>query len=653
VGQSILVNNVRFTVAGVSPREFFGADPDAAPDIYLPMHSSLLLNPPGPLNRMYLDPGYDWVITMARLRPGVTVGQAQSALAGKFLAWEKEGRTKVNPDDLPTLIVSKGGGGLDSLRRRYSKPLYVLLTLVGLILLLACANIANLLLARAAARRREIAVRLSIGAGRLRVIRQLLTESLMLALPGGLLGVAIAIAGMRSLTLLLANGKENFTLHAQLNWHVLAVTAGLSLVTGMLFGLAPALQATRVDLVPALKTARIGARTGGRISLSRLLVVSQIAIAMLILVAAGLFVRTLSNLESIQLGFNRVKMLTFHLNARQAGHGDPEIISFFSDLRARFGAVPGVRAATLSNMPAIGGGRWGEMVSVGGGKPKGSLIMAVGPGYFGTMEIPLVAGREIDERDRPASPRVAVVNEEFVKENMPGENPIGRHFSIPTAECERCDVMIAGVVKDVLYGEITKETGPIAYLAFTQSPLGPVDRMVFELRTAGDPTGYVRAVREVVHQADSRLPVTEIKSEATAIDETIGQEITFARLCTAFAILALIIACVGLYGTMSYNVARRTSEIGIRMALGAQRARVVRMVLREVLVLSVAGLAISIPTAFAAGKLIESFLYGMKSGDPAALTVAVSILLIAAILAGYLPARSASRIDPMTALRNE
>ncbi len=651
VGQTVLVNNTPFTVVGVAPREFFGADPDTVPDIYVPMHANLLLESRESA-QLYVDSGYDWVIPMARLRPGSTAKQAQAALSGQFTQWEIGRKTGQTLNQLPTLVVREGGGGLDGLKRRYSKPLYVLFTLVGLILLLACANIANLLLARAAARRREIAVRLSMGAGRLRVIRQLLTESAMLALPGGVLGVAVAFAGMRSLTLLLADGRENFTLHADLNGHVLAVTAALSLVTGVFFGLAPALQATRVDLVPALKAARIGGPVSGRMSLSRLLVVSQIAIAMLILVAAGLFVRTLSNLESIQVGFNRDRVLTFHLNARQAGHRDPEIIGFYNHLRNRFAAIPGVQAATLSDMQLIGEGTSATGIAGEGGATQGSRIMNVGPGFFSAMQIPILAGREIDERDRPGSPLIAVVNQEFRRANMQGRNPLGRHVVLPHI-CKTCEIEVVGVARNALYGEITASIYPIVYLAFTQSLWEPVGQTVFELRTAGDPASYVRAVRKIVHQADPRLPVTEIKSEVAAIDETIGQEITFARLCTAFAILALIIACVGLYGTMSYNVARRTSEIGIRMALGAQKGRVVWMVLREVIILAAIGLAIGIPTALAAGKLIESFLYGMKPHDPAALTIAVATLLIAAILAGYLPARNASRIDPMTALRNE
>ncbi len=654
-GQSILINNLPFTVIGVAPPEFFGADPDRPPDIYVPMHANLLLAARDYTPATYLDPYEDWVVPMARLRPGVSARQAQAVLADPFSQWARGADPKRRPEDDPKLVVREGAGGLDGLRRRYSKPLYILLTLVGLILGIACANIANLLLARAAARKREIALRLSLGAGRLRIIRQLLTESVLLAVLGGALGVAFAIWGIRFLTLLLANGRENFTLRAELNWHVLAVVAGLSLLTGMLFGLAPALQSTRMDFMPALKESRTGEARGHgfhRFGLSRILMVSQIAVTLLILVAAGLFLRTLSNLASIQLGFNRENVLTFHLNARQAGHRDPEIVVFYNDLRTQFSTIPGVRAASLSNHTLIGTGTSGTGISVSGAEPQDSSILTVGAGFFNTMQIPLLLGREIDERDRLGSPMVAVVNEAFARRGFGDRNPLGQHLALAHG-CPKCVIEIVGVSANTLYGNLKGEVPPTVYLPFAQGGWGPVQGMAYELRTAGNPLNYVHAVRDLVQRADQRLPLSQVKSQSSWIDQTINQEITFARLCTAFAILALAIACVGLYGAMSYKVARRTGEIGIRMALGAQRSRVVWMVLREVVLLAAVGLAISVPTALAASKLVESFLFGMKPNDPLALIAAAVILMSAAVLAGYLPARNASRIDPMIALRHE
>ncbi|HYL76392.1 MAG TPA: ABC transporter permease [Bryobacteraceae bacterium] len=659
VGQPILINNIPFTVAGVAPPEFFGTDLDLVPDFYLPMHSNLLLDAANlysaPAGR-YMDTTVDWVDIMARLRPGVNLAQAQATLAPQFAQYESANPTKRGRDDLPKLVMKEGGAGIDALRRRYSKPLYLLMTMVGLILAIACANIANLQLARASARRREIAVRLSMGAGRGRVIRQLLTESVLLALLGGAAGVGFGVWGSRLLTILLASGRENFTLGANLNWHVLAVAAVLSLLTGVLFGLAPAIQSTRVGLIPALKESRTGetrSRSFLGVSLGHALVVSQIAMSLLMLVAAGLFVGTLGNLESIELGFNRDRVLTFRLNAWQAGHRDAEIGSFYNELRRRFSEIPGVRNASLSSLPLIGGGNWFTSVSAAGAKPRTSKIVSVGQDFFTTMQVPVLLGRAIEERDVAGAPVVAVVDQVFAKANFGAANPLGQHLRFPHDACPKCDVEIVGLSSDVRVGRLKEKPPPVVYLSFSQGVAEPPREMVFELRTAGNPLGYVNAVREIVRQADARLPVSEVTTQKALIDGTISQEITFARLCSAFAMLALAIACVGLYGTVSYNVARRTGEIGIRMALGARRGTLVWMVLRGVLTLAAVGLAISVPIALGASKLVGAFLFDMKPNDPVTLALAVVTLLCAAVLAGYAPARKASRIDPMIALRQE
>jgi macrolide transport system ATP-binding/permease protein len=661
-GQTILINNLPFLVVGVAAPGFFGVDPAAAPDLYVAMRAKLATEPgyAGGSPADYLDQNYYWTEVMGRLRPGVSLVQAQAVLGPAFQKWvtSTAGNDRERAD-LPSLLVQPGAGGLDNLRRKYSKPLYVLMTLVGLILAIACANVANLLLARAAARRREIALRLSVGAGRVRVVRQLLTESVLLASLGGVLGVLFAMWGIRFLTLLLANGNARFTLRAELNWHVLAVAVALSFITGVLFGLAPALQSTRVDVISAMKETQAGQPVGRhvlwRFSLSHALVVGQIAVSLLMLVAAGLFVRTLTNLQSIELGFNRESLLLFALDARKAGHKDPEITAFYGDLQQRFRAIPGVREASLSNQSLIEAGyALGLRIH---GKPAldGNRMLVVGPGFFKTMQIPMVAGREIDERDQPGSPGVAVVSEYFAKVNFGDENPLGQHVALsgnPKKPETARDMEIVGVSKNVRYGGLKDKARPILYIPYNQGYPQP-QRMVYELRTAGDPMRFVNAVREIVHQADALVPVSNMETQAAEIDHTINQEIVFAELCTGFAMLALVIACVGLYGTVSYNVARRTGEIGIRMALGARRGNVVGMILRQVLVLAAAGLAIGVPVAFGASKLVASFLYGMKPNDPLAIAAAVVILLGAAILAGYAPARRASQIDPMVALRHE
>ena len=646
-GQQVLLNNLPFTVIGVAPPEFFGVDPAVAPDAYVPMRAQGLWEPNDrtwATGRRFIDPDFDWVDIMARLRPGVTPAQAQAALAPQFAQFERSVTKKRSRDDLASLIVQDGARGLDGLRRTYSKPLYVLLALVGLILLIACANIANLLLTRAASRRREIAVRLSMGAGRARLVRQLLTESVLLAAIGGGLGVGVAVWGNHGLSLLLG-------LHADLNWRVLTAAAALSIATGILFGLAPALQATRVDLVPALKQSRTGGRRT-RSGLSRALVVSQIAFTLLILVAAGLFARTLSNLQSIDLGFNRENVLTFALNASQAGYRAPRIAAFYENLRTQFAAIPGVRSASLSQMALIGQGRAMTMVGLPGAEPKGSLILNVGADFFSTMQIPILVGREIDARDHANTLMTAVVNRAFAKQWFGEENPVGRHITV--SDCPKCDVEVVGVSDEVRYGRLKEKSQPVVFFPFAQ---WPIEDMTFELRTAGNPLGYEQAVREIVHRADARIPVADLLTQGALIDGVINREIAFARLCSVFALLALAIASVGLYGTMSFNVARRTGEIGIRMALGAQRLDVARMVLRETILLVAAGLALGIAVSSAAARfaasLISDLLYGLKPDDVTSIILATATLIVVAAFAGLLPARRASRIDPMTAIRYE
>ena len=647
IGQSILVDNIPFTVVGVAPPEFFGVDPAAAPDLYLPLHTNLLVDGAGAA-RMYGDGNYYWIEMMGRLRPGVSMAQAQTVLAPRFHQWvATTATTKGERAKLPALTLNPGAAGLGSLRRKYSKPLYVLLMMVGLILAIACANIANLLLARAAARRREMAVRLSLGAGRFRVVRQLLTESVMLASIGGTLGVLFAIWGVRLLTSLLSNEQENFTLHAELNWSVLGVTAVLSVVCGLLFGLAPAIQSTRPDVMPTLKNGRGGPRRRAQ----HVLVVAQIAISFVILVAAGLFVRTLDKLHSVQLGYARENTLLFSLNARQAGHRDPEIVTFYTNLRKRFESIPGVSSATLSQSSIINADHAGRTyrgtIKIGAEANKGAGVMVVGPRFLTTMKIPILAGREIDDRDQLGSTPVAVISERLARTYFGNENPVGRRITFLD---EKRDLEIVGVSANLRYGGLKEESPMTVFVAVSQfSP----DGMTYALHTMGNPLRYVKSVHEIVREADSRIPITNMVTQAAEIDRTISHEVMFAKLCTGFAVLALLIASVGLYGTMSYNVTRQIGEIGIRMALGAQRGAVVWMVLRRVLLLAAVGLAISVPAALIASRLVKSFLFETQPNDPGTLALAGVVLLTAAILAGYAPARRASRIDPLAALRQE
>ena len=659
IGQPMLVNNVTFTVVGVAPSEFFGVDPAAAPQLYLPMRASDLVQPEA---QKFIDANYYWVEMMGRLKPGTNLTYAQTALAGPFAQWVASTATNdAERANLPVLRLEEGAGGLDSLRRQYSKPLYVLLTMVGLILAIACANTANLLLARAAARTREMAVRLSLGAGRWRIVRQLLTESILLAAISGALGVSIAVAGIGALTRLLANGQQGFTLHAELNGHVLAVTMVLSFLCALLFGLAPALQATRPGLMPRLKDRSVSERgwrlraSVPRVSLTQALVVAQIAASLVLLVAAGLFVRTLSNLHSISLGFNRDNILLFEVNAPQAGYPKDRVANLYAGLRSRLNELPGVRNATLSHASLIRAGR-SHPVTVDGQATQGTRVLWTGPGFFTTMQIPLVRGREIVDSDRRGTLPVAVVSELFARTNFGEADPVGRHIEIGGSlrvDGKPMVLEIVGVAAEARYGGLKRDVPPVVYVPYAQLPAPQQGPMTYALRTEAAPLHYVDIVRQIVREADRRVPVTNIRTQAADIDQTINQEIVFARLCSVFAILALTIACVGLYATMAYAVARRTSEIGLRMALGAGQRTVIWMVLREVWVLAAIGLAIAVPTALATSRLVESFLFGMAPNDPQVLAIAAATLLAATLVAGYGPARRASRVDPIVALRYE
>ena len=671
-GQKIFLNNLPFTIVGVTPPRFYGVDSGSAPEFYLPLHADMALEPRdgGKLSETrYLDRHYYWMEIMGRLRPGVTIKEARARIGPVFENWvastAENNAQRANP---PKFLLAEGARGGDRMRRNYWEPLVVLMAMVSLILAIACANIANLLLARSLARRREMAVRLSIGARRGRVIRQLLTESVLLASLGGAAGVLVAYWSVPLMRAMLASGSS-FVMRAELNWHVLAAAGALTMITGVLFGLAPALQATRVDVMPVLKESRTAEPRGAgrRVTLSRILIVAQIAISLVLLAAAGLFVRTLSKLQSLDLGFTRHNVLVFKLNAKQAGHRPGELLPFYRGIERRLSAIPGVISAAEADSPLIGDGAWGWGV-VPAGKPKpehaptghGSFggwenthVLQVDSNFFSTMKIPLAAGRGFDERDRAGSAPVAIVNEAWVKANMAGRSPVGDRVVNFGMDDKPVELQVVGVAKNAMYDRVDENFPATVYLPLDQNLGAGVEEMTFLLRTSGDPLKYARAVREIVHQADARIPVTNLASQEQRIQQHMGDEILFARLSAGFAILALSIACVGLYGTMSYVVARRTGEIGIRMALGVPPARVLWMIMAQITILAATGLAIGLPLAYAASRLLASLLFGVKPGDPASIAIAVATMLIAVIAAGYGPAYRASRIDPVVALRSE
>jgi predicted permease len=659
VGKSILINNQPFTVAGICAPGFFGIDPESNPAFFMPIHSMALVLPQVSAEKVsrFVDDHFYWIEMMGRLQPGVSIAQAEAALRGQFNAFAAN--TAASPKDaelLPELTLEAGGAGIDSLRRQYSKPLYVLMTMVGLILAIACANLANLLLARAAYRRREIAVRLSLGAGRWRIVRQMLTESMLLSVIGGALGVLVALAGIRFITWLLANGRADFTLRAEMDWPVLAFTFALAVAAGMLFGMAPAIQATKVDFTPALKESRTQGSTAPchrlRPRLGHVLIVLQIAVSLLLVIAAGLFVRTLLNLHSIDVGFNRENILMVTVNGRQAGYRGEPLARFYAGLLDKFRAIPGVRAATASDMPLVARRVNDMRITIPGRTPQPGdpfvNLLSVDPAFLETMQIPVLLGRGLQEADVASSP-VAVVNQKFASVFFGGESPIGRQFSFGRPEPL---FEIVGVARNAHYNSLQEKDQPVVYMLYAQQP-NQLGGLYFELRTAGDPFGPVTSVRRIVHDASQAVSITEVTTQAQRIEQTISQERTFAFLGACFAVLAMLIAGVGLYGAMSYAVARRTGEIGIRMALGAQRPKIIWMVLREVLALTAIGLLIGYGASRLTTQFVESFLYKMKANDPLAVAAAIGILLAAATLAGYSPAWRASRIDPAAALRNE
>ncbi|MDA0206481.1 MAG: ABC transporter permease [Acidobacteria bacterium] len=653
IGQTIRISNVPVTIAGVAAPEFFGVDPAAVPMLYVPIVNRPRLNTtirPDERSTMFTDPHYYWTDMMGRLRPGITIAQADAEVSARFQQFVTEAGTNAERRAFPALHLLEGGSGINSLRRKYSKPLLVLMTMVALILVIACANIANLLLARAAVRRREIALRLSIGASRFRVVRQLLTESVMLAMMGGIAGLGVAAVGIRFLLWLLAGGSGDFYLHTGIDLRVLAFTVAVTLVAGLLFGFAPALEATRVDLAPALKAARIGATRGRarRIGLSQILVVAQIALSLVLVLGALLFVLTMTSLRAVELGFNAENILTFNLNASNAGYEGAALTAFYARMEERLSQLAGVSAATVTNAPLAerafrtpfvfaedrkGGGGWNS----------------VGPTFFETMQIPILRGRGIDSRDVEGGPNAVVVNEAFAKTYFPNQDPLGQQVGI----IDGTNVTIIGVAKNSRES-LREEIIPFAYIPYRQNLVMAAWRgMTFEIRTAGNALALAEAVREALRQEAPNVPMADIKTQSQRFDDSIVQERTFASLCTAFAVLALIIACVGLYGSMAYSVAQRTNEIGVRMALSAKRLKIVQMVLREVLILALAGLAIGFFGAWNSMRAVESFLFGVTPADPSSILLATAILAAALLFAAYVPAMRASRIEPIVALRHE
>jgi len=663
IGQPLDLNRTAFTVIGVTAPEFHGAlQVDYQPDITVPLHFEPALL--GDDTGMARDgkPGIWWINVMGRLKPGATREQAVRSLNGTFQAQaleimpppRRDGEpARLAPKDYPRLVAEAGGRGLREHRRNFAKPIYSLFLVVAAVLLIACANLANLLLARAALRQPEIGARLALGAGRGRLVRQLVTEAVLLAVLGGAAGTLFAVWGKTALVGLAA-GDSRFALDVDpgLDVRVLAFTLVISLLTGVLFGLAPAWRTTSVDLATTLRQSRRTTTAGSR--LRGALVAVQVALSVLLLAGAGLFLRTLYNLEQVRLGFNQERLLVFTLQPRQAGYRDEALLAFYGRLFARLDALPGVRAATFSHIPLIADYTWDPSVVLPGETPATAVrhysnLQTVRENFFEALEIPRILGRGFSEEDDARAPRVAIVNQAFAGKYFPGRSPLGQRVRESEEDPE---LEIVGVVGDTKYDSQRKAIEPLLFTPWRQQG-DSIGEMRFALRTASEPAALAQTVRRALRELDPNLPITEVGTQEERSKANLSRERLYARLLTFFGAVALCLAALGLSGVLGYSVAQRTNEIGIRMALGARRPQVVRMIVLQGLRPTVAGLILGLAASLAAGRLVASLVYGVGTSDPVTLAAAATLLLAAAVVAAFVPARRAAGVDPIAALRTE
>src|SRR5687767_1378154 len=656
IGKTITIDDVAYTIVGVAPSEFFGTTVGSAPDMWVPLAMEKQLPP------MHWDgrnnESFQSLFLIGRLKDGVTSDQANAAVSLLFKqSLEARAGSQPAPDRVQALQnarveLTPMRRGLSSLREQFSLSLKVLMGVVALVLLIASANVANLLLAQGAARSKEFAVRLAVGAGRARLARQLFTESALLAIVGGLAGIGLSWWGSKLLLFMASNGPEALPLDVTPNLRVLGFTFSIAVVCAIIFGTAPALRASRIEPNSSLKRGKTNTL---RNPLGKAFVVGQVALSLLLLVAAGLFVRTLINLQSIPSGFDQENVLLFQVDTSATGlkADDPKLPVLLKEVEDKVKAVPGVQAASFAFI-TFNQGFWTTRAFTNEpGFPEGQSRQVrnnvVGADFFAAMGLPLVLGREFGPRDTAQSQTVAVISESMAKRFFPNGSPLGKRFGISGPESSN-KIEVIGVVKDAKYGSLTEEFLPMAYYSYAQQPDSLSNLVV---RFSGSSSSVVPQIRSKITQVNRNLPIDDVASLSDHIGRSLVQQKLVARLAAFFGLLALLLACVGLYGVMSYGVARRTNEIGIRMALGAHRLSVLWLVLREALVLVVIGLAIGVFASLALTKTAATLLYELKPNDP--LTIALATLLLAGVaaLAGYVPARRASRVDPMVALRDE
>jgi predicted permease len=672
IGKTIGLNGIPTTIVGVAERRFSGLTPGSAPDAWLPMLLKRRLTPNWDPKQD--DAGSIWLVIIGRLKPDVSRQQAEAAVSLLFRNEMIYGPGKFSKQsDDPRISLLPVQTGLVGARSEYSTPLFILMIAVVVVLLIASANVAGLLLARSTARQREMAVRLALGAGRGRIIRQLLTESLLLSVIGGALGILLAVWGAHAIVSFVASSSDRpLGFAASIDARVLLFTALIAILTGIFFGLVPAMRGTRVDLTPTLKDGR--ASTGGTGSrlfgVGNALVVGQIGLAMIVLVGAGLVVRTLQNLRSVDPGFDTSNILNFRINPTPAGYKTPQVSALYQTLQERLSVIPAVSSVSYSSVPLLAG--WEETTSYYQPGTKDivkSQLLAVGASFFATMKISVLVGREFSAEDfapvpaaahasrqnssssagstaAPARPRPAIVNQSFVRQYLGSGNPLGRRLG-GSGDDKDPGYVIVGVVRDAMYTDLKQRVLPTMYVPAMDGGV------VFELRTATNPRSIVALVRGVVGEVDKDLPISDVMTESDTIEQLLFQERLIARLSSFFGALALVVACVGLYGLLSYEVTRRTREIGIRMALGAARSNVLGVIVRQGLALAIAGVILGSAAAFILTRFLGSILFEVRPGDAVTQVAVAAILLIVSFAACYIPARRAMRVDPMVAVRYE
>ena len=662
IGKTIQVNRVPVTVIGVTPPGFAGAlQVGESVDIALPLAHHARFQPDRAENRA--QPWYWWVRVMGRVAEGSTAEQARASLEPIFQiaaregwlagAAREEGAGSKMPE-LATLAADPGGQGENDRRRTYAESLRILMGLVGVLLLVAAANVANLLIARGSARRREIALRLALGASRARIVRQLLGESFLLAFAGTAFGIVLAYWSRGLLLGLRQFNGDPAVLDLPLDGRVLVFTIAVTAVTALLFGLAPALRAARVDLTSEFQS---GARLLGSHARSRLgqtLMVAQIALSLVLLVSAGLFVQTLRNLQQVAAGFNTQGLVLFRIEATPAGYPVTQFTTLQSRLQARLERIPGVRAATFSRVPLLAGTRANRRTHIPGHTPPAGASMiinvnGVAPNFFTAIEIPLLLGRGFTSDDDEDAPKVAIVTHAFARRHFGDENPVGRRFTFGASpSAAAAAIEIVGVARDAKYTTLREAEPVTIYLPAPQMLDGVAN---YYLRTSGALAAMGPAIRAAVREIDPTLPVIDLRTQEQQLERRTSQERLFAQLSLFFGVAALVLACVGLYGLMSYLVLQRTGEIGLRLALGAAPGQVLRMVLRESLALVGAGLLVGLGVAYSVRQVVESMLFGLTAADPLTYVIVAGALVAVALVASLRPARRAARVDPMIALR--